>query len=153
MSDAIQSNNRFNVESGWRVSVQVPADCEHTVFDAVLESTQLRYGDYEAVTFSSAVGTQNFRSLGSGRNRPNQHNVKVPTVELSFFFAGTAGELEQVIRAIYDTHPYEEPVVYVDRVDRTLHIRGIDEDNPNRFWNRSAANEWVPHEFEMGTAP
>ena len=51
----------------------------------------------------------------------------------------------QVLRSIYASHPYEEPVVFVETCVRTLHIRGVDEDNPNRFWNNEA-EDWVPEE-------
>jgi hypothetical protein len=53
--------------------------------------------------------------------------------------------LERLIGAIYAAHPYEEPVILVSAGVRTRHITGIDEDNPNRFWNRPT-EDWVPTE-------
>ncbi|MEM9604686.1 MAG: hypothetical protein AAGA11_17615 [Pseudomonadota bacterium] len=153
MTDLPVRSDRFRVEPGWRIAVQIPADCADTVLDAVRDRAPLRYGDYEAVTYATAEGTQSFRSLGTGRNRANPAPVTVPSVELSFFCVGTPADLDAVLEAIYAAHPYEEPVVYVDRTTRTLHIRGLDEDNPNRFWNRSAAPDWVPAEFDTRTAP
>jgi len=50
-----------------------------------------------------------------------------------------------VIEAIYFAHPYEEPVIFVETGMRTLHIRGLDEENPHRFWNAERA-DWVPEE-------
>ena len=55
-----------------------------------------------------------------------------------------------VVEAIYDIHPYEEPVIYVAAVTRTLHVRYMDEDNPNRFRN-NASEDWVPKEHRDQT--
>jgi hypothetical protein len=41
--------------------------------------------------------------------------------------------LKEVVVAIYQAHPYEEPVMFSQNCTRTLHIRGADIDNLNRF--------------------
>jgi len=53
--------------------------------------------------------------------------------------------LARLIEAIYAAHPYEEPVIFVQPCLRTQHIRGQDENNPNRFWNAPTA-DWIPTE-------
>lgn len=138
-------NDRFVPEKGLRIIVQVPETHAQRVVNAVLIEDALKYGDYDSVTFQTTPGTQKFRSLGSGRNSATAKEVEVPCVELSFFLGGDDAKAVQVLKAIYASHPYEEPVVFVDQCIRTLHIRGMDEDNPNRFWN-SDAEDWVPEE-------
>ncbi|WP_241482611.1 hypothetical protein [Leisingera sp. ANG-M7] len=134
---------RFIPEDGLRITVQVPETRVQRIVEAVLAVTALKYGDYDRVTFQSAAGVQSFRSLGSGRNAATEAAVQVPCMELTFFLARDDAGAEQVLEAIYASHPYEEPVIYVAPCLRTLHIRGMDEDNPNRFWN-SAPEDWVP---------
>ncbi len=136
------SSARFNAQSGIRIAVQVPEPQLQLIIDAVCAVDPLAWGDYDRVTFASSAGTQGFHALGTGRNAASADTVTVPCVELSFF---VASDPVPVIEAIYQTHPYEEPVIFVAETHRTLHIRGLDEDNPNRFWNQ-ATPDWVPDE-------
>jgi len=139
------TSNRFTPEHGFRVIVQVPNQHAQKIVDHVLNVTALKYGDYDSVTFKTASGIQQFRSLGSGRNAATEAIVDVPCVELSFFLENIEALLTRTVEEIYSAHPYEEPVVFVETCLRTRHIRGLDEDNPNRFWNSAPAN-WVPEE-------
>ncbi len=138
-------NDRFVPENGLRIVVQVPDTHVQKIIDAVLVDDALEYGDYDCVTYRTAPGIQQFRSLGSGRNTATKKAVEVPCVELSFFLCSDEAKTLQVLRNIYSSHPYEEPVILVEPCMRTLHIRGMDEDNPNRFWNNEA-EDWVPKE-------
>lgn len=138
-------NDRFVPERGLRIIVQVPDKHAQRIVDAVLAEDTLRYGDYDSVTYRTAPGTQQFRSLGSGRNAATEKVVEVTCVELSFFIGDDEANAVQVLKTIYASHPYEEPVVFVTPCVRPLHIRGMDEDNPNRFWN-SDTEDWVPQE-------
>ena len=90
-----------------------------------------------------ASGCQQFRSLGTGYNRATNHTVEVTCVEICFFLEQSDTMLKEVVTAIYQAHPYEEPVIFIQNCLRTLHIRGADIDNPNRFWNRQGV-DWVP---------
>lgn len=138
-------NDRFIPEEGVRITVQSPEENVEQIMSAIFECDSLKYGDYDKVSFCSSIGKQQFRSLGSGRNAATEKVVEVSCVELSFFVSGKENLTVQILKAIYASHPYEEPVVFVQPCVRTLHIRGLDEDNPNRFWNNEAA-DWVPEE-------
>lgn len=146
MSDVYKSN-RFNSERVLRVSVIVPDENSGTVMDGVLTEADLKYGDYDSVVFKSSEGLQSFRSLGTGRNKATEYSVDVPCVELTFVVDDDEKIVTRVLEAIFASHPYEEPVIHVLPCVRTLHIRGLDEDNPNRFWNAPAAS-WVPKEID-----
>lgn len=143
------SNDRFVPENGLRIVVQVPETNAQKIVDAVLVEDALTYGDYDCVTYRTAPGVQQFRSLGSGRNAATTDVVEVPCVELSFFLRDSEVTAVQVLKCIYASHPYEEPVVFLEPCVRTRHIRGLDEDNPNRFWNNEA-EDWVPEEHRSG---
>lgn len=135
---------RFDTEQGYEISVQVPLSHAEPLLAVIQHSCPLRYGPYDKVSFQSALGLQRFRALPGGRNAVTKGVVAVPCVELSFFVANTE-DLPRVVEAIYDQHPYEEPVIFVRDSLRTLHRTGTDEDNPNKFWNR-AAEDWIPDE-------
>ena len=138
-------NERFNPQPSLRVTVQVPETHAQKVVEAVLTEDPLKYGDYDCVTFKTALGVQQFRSIGTGRNAKTKHVVEVPCCEISFFLGSDEKVAVGVLNAIYRAHPYEEPVIAVEPCIRTQHIRGVDEDNPNKFWN-SAPQKWVPEE-------
>jgi hypothetical protein len=145
MSLPVLETKRFTQENGYRIIVQSPDQNVLKIVEHVLAEASLKYGDYDSVTFKTAAGVQQFRSLGSGRNVATETVVEVPCVELSFFLESNEALVTRVVEAIYAAHPYEEPVVFVEACLRTVHIRGLDEDNPNRFWN-SAPADWVPKE-------
>ena len=106
-------NDRFIPQEGLRITVQTPEKNAQQITNAILDCDALKYGDYDRVSFHSSIGTQQFRSLGSGRNAETETAVEVPCVELSFFFSVTEDQAVQVLKAIYASHPYEEPVVFV----------------------------------------
>ncbi len=138
-------DDRFGINSGLQVVVQIPPAHVQEVLDAVTQIDSLVYGDYDSVSYCTGSGTQRFRSLGTGRNAKTSDAVQVPCIELSFFLNGDDDLTVQVLKAIYWAHPYEEPVIFLTPCIRTLHVRGLDEDNPNRFWNRKL-RDWVPEE-------
>ncbi|MGJ8572934.1 MAG: hypothetical protein ACSHXI_19795 [Hoeflea sp.] len=145
MSLPVLETKRFTQENGYRITVQSPDQSVPKIMEHILAEATLKYGDYDSVTFKTAAGVQQFRSLGSGRNAATKTVVEVPCVELSFFLESNEALVTRVIEAVYAAHPYEEPVVFVEACLRTVHIRGLDEDNPNRFWNAAPA-DWVPKE-------
>ena len=135
--------DRYTSETGVLIILQIPQDAAERVCAHIQTVNPMAYGDYDAVQFQTAQGQQSFRALGHGRNVATSDVVQVPCVEISFFT--TESLLDATIRAIYHAHPYEEPVIYALPVLRSLHIRGLDEDNPNRFWNQPTP-DWVPDE-------
>lgn len=144
-------SDRFSTETGQRLLVQVPEADAERVLEAILVADPLTWGDYDQVSFCTALGLQRFRSLPGGVNAPTEKAVAVSCVELQVFTTAQGAELERVVRAIYDVHPYEEPVIQIVDACRTRHIAGADEGNPNRFWNRPDA-AWVlaPHRRKQG---
>ena len=138
-------SDRFTTDHGFHITVQVPQTRAAQIIEAIQQQHPLNYGDYDSVAFQSQPGQQRFRSLGTGRNAATQQAVQVPCVELSFFLDAHPQKVTHVIEAIYAAHPYEEPVIFIVPCLRSLHVKGMDEDNPNRFWN-SQTEDWVPAE-------
>lgn len=142
-SDHESDHARYRLESGLRILVQVPCEALGRVAAAVLACDPLAHGDYDRVSFHGPAGVQRFRALGGGRNRATGDIVEVACVEWQIFTTAEGAARDALIRAIYAAHPYEEPVIHLLPAQRCRHRRGMDEDNPNRFWNRAAA-DWVP---------
>lgn len=136
-------SSRFKVEIGHRLLVQVLQPDAARVLDALLLIDPMAWRDYDRVSFMTGPGEQKFCARSGSRNVPTAETVSVPCVELQLFTCADMQELEALIHAIYDTHPYEEPVIQIVKAQGTRHIPGLDEDNPNRFWNRETA-DWVP---------
>ena len=134
---------RHWIEAGHLIDLEVPEPEVEHVLTAVRRVIRLQHGDFEAVSFASCPGTQRFRVLPGARNAATDDVVTVPCVSLRFFVPGDDDALGAVMSALYDVHPYEEPVIYIQAVRRGRHIAGADEDNPNRFWNRETP-DWVP---------
>lgn len=135
--------DRYWIEAGHLVDVEVPQTDVEALLTAVCRVWPLMHGDFEAVSFASHPGTQRFRVLPGARNAPTEAVVDVACVSLRFFVPGEGGVLSGVMSALYDVHPYEEPVIYIQDTRRGRHKRGADDNNPNRFWNRPMP-DWVP---------
>ena len=136
-------SDRFTVETGFNLAVQVPNEHAKRLLDCILIQTGLEYGLYDRVTFRTSPGVQTFRALPESRNAVTLDALEIPCVEVSFFLPNDETLLTTVLETIYRVHPYEEPVLHVTAALRTLHIPGMDEDNPNKFWNK-ANEDWVP---------
>ena len=136
---------RFTRETGHLVFIETPTEAADRLIAAIRAHDSLKWGDYDSVIYRSAEGLQEFRSLGTGRNAETSESVTVPCQTLRFFTALQGKALDELIEAIYFAHPYEEPVIGLLQMTRTCHIRGTDEHNPNRFWNRETP-DWVPTE-------
>ncbi|SHI80231.1 hypothetical protein [Wenxinia saemankumensis] len=132
--------DRYAIESGTILVVEVPASTATRVRRAIEDAAGLGYGDYDRVSFTSAEGIQRFRTLPTARNPATEDVVEARVLSLRVFLPDAA--LEPALRAIYATHPYEEPVILLSPGHRALHRRGLDEDNPNRLWN-GPAPDWI----------
>ncbi|OIQ36531.1 MAG: hypothetical protein BM558_13790 [Roseobacter sp. MedPE-SW] len=136
-------SSRFAIEQGTRVLIQVPQEAAGRVMQAILAEERLNWGDYDQVAYTTRPGVQQFRARPQARNRATDWAVEVACVELQIFVPKQGPLLEPLLRAIYHAHPYEEPVIQLVPAARSLHRRGQDEANPNRFWNQEPA-DWVP---------
>jgi len=142
---ALKDEPRFDVVPVVILRVQVPQSYAEAVLGAITEVCALRYGDYDHVSFEGAAGTQRFRSTGAGRNAATIGVARVPCTVLSMQVPQDADLLSAVLCAVYHVHPYEEPVIDLTPALGTRHVRGMDEDNHNRFWNGDTP-DWVPPE-------
>lgn len=145
LKPSLCAQTRYRVEDVLILRVQVPQTHAERILDAITQVCDLAYGDYTHVSFEEAAGTQRFAATGAGRNTATGRVVCVPCVQLTAQLPASGHVARDVVTAIYDAHPYEEPVIDLSPAFGTRHVRGMDEDNPNRFWN-SDMPDWVPSE-------
>ncbi|SEP55957.1 hypothetical protein [Thalassovita taeanensis] len=134
----------FTLHPAFHVTVQRPEAHLPEVLEAVQAVDPLTYGFYDQVSFATTPGVQRFRSCPGGRNPASETAMQVPCTELSFAVLDTdPAHLNQVLQAIFDSHPYEEPVIFVTQATYTRHVPGTGLDAPAKFWNRDTP-DWVP---------
>lgn len=137
------TSDRFTLVARLRVAVQVPAAHARRILEAAAAAAPLDYGDYDQVAFTSTEGVQQFRVLPTARLAATGEAVRVPCVEVSFLIDDDPATVTAVMAALYQVHPYDEPVICLDPVITGRNRPGWNDSNPNKFWNRPA-EDWVP---------
>lgn len=129
------------VVSSYQVRVQIPPENVEEVLHAVLQVEPLEYGDYQKVAFRHRQGTQQFEPTANACSG-KLGLIQVPCDEVSFVIPHNQETLSCVIEAVFDAHPYEEPVIQIQSILSTRLRPGAQKDNPRKWWNRSAL-QWV----------
>jgi hypothetical protein len=123
------------IEMGYLVRVQIPADDVSRVLESITQVSPLRYGNYEQVAFRYNAGTLQFKPL-EGSQDGDIDLIHVACDEISFYLPKNEKMLAAVIEAIFESHPYEEPVILIQEVLSTRFKYTGTKDNPNKWWNR-----------------
>jgi hypothetical protein len=116
------------IAHGNHVRVQIPTDDVSAVLDAVVELSSLRYGSYEQVAFTTNAGSQQFKPL-EGSKPGDTDLITISCNEISFTVPKNDETVAAVIEAIFQSHPYEEPVILIQEVMSTRFKYGKTEDN------------------------
>ena len=100
----------------YRVAVFVPAEDVEKLLAAVLQVTNLQYGNYRGVSWTSANGKERFTPVKGAfptvGTIGKQETVSMARVEFSL--PRDKQLLQRVMReAIYPNHQWEEPVISV----------------------------------------
>lgn len=119
----------------YHVRVQIPTDEVSTVLEAIIKVSPLRYGNYEQVAYRCSAGTLQFKPL-EGSKPGDDDLIHIPCDELSFTVPKNDKMITSVIEAIYQNHPYEEPVIIIQEVMSTRFKYGQTNDDQNKWWNR-----------------
>jgi hypothetical protein len=124
----------YRLEPAYLVTVHVPNANVDKVLAAVVAAVGLDYGKYDQVAYLDAPGLEQFRPLAGSKAGEQPAAGREPTTNVSFSVPQDSGILKKALDAIYATHSYEEPVIYVRGVWRTRSTNP-DNANPNRWWN------------------
>ena len=98
--------------------VQIPSDDVPRVLNAIAKATSLRYGNYERVSFRCCQGMQQYKPL-AGSKTGEAELVNILSDEISFTVPRHAKTITAVIDALFESHPYEEPVILIQDVMST----------------------------------
>lgn len=127
----------FRLDPVYVITVHVPDTDVERVLARIVATAPLRYGPFDQVAFLSASGIEQFRPGPGSRAGEQPYASRVATTRITFSIVRELELLRAVVAAIRDSHPYEEPVLFVTASFAGRAIRDLAEDaNPNRWWNR-----------------
>jgi hypothetical protein len=95
----------------------------------------LEYGKYDRVAYIDAEGMEQYRPLAGSKAGAQQTVTRTPSRVVTVSVVHDRAMLQKVVDAIYQAHPYEEPVIYITEGWRSRST-SADEKNPNRWWNQ-----------------
>ncbi len=122
------------IEEEYLVRVQIPVDDVSRVLEAIINITPLKYGNYEQVAFRYGGGTLQFKPFEG--SKPGETDlIHVPCDEISFTVPKNDEMIAGVIEAIFESHPYEEPVILIQEVMSTRFKYGQTKDNTIKWWH------------------
>jgi hypothetical protein len=128
-------NESASIVGEYLVRVQIPPEDVTQVLDAITSVAPLTYGRYEQVAFRSKTGTLQFKPLEG--SKPGQTSLyQLPSDEISFTLPQDEQILAAVIETIFESHPYEEPVIMIQPVMSTRFKYESANDNPNKWWHK-----------------
>ena len=116
------------------VRVQIPPEDVPRILSVITSVAPLKYGKYEQVAFRSNTGILQFKSL-EGSIQGETGLEQLPSDEISFTLPRDDQVITAVIEAIYESHPYEEPVILIQPVMSTRFKYETAQDNPNKWWH------------------
>ena len=126
----------YRMERAYFVLVHVPTDNMEKVLAAVSAAVGLEYGHYDQVAYIDAEGLEQDRPLAGSKMGEVPEAGRAPSKVLTFSVPHDAVILQKALDAIYTSHAYEEPVIYVTEVWRSR-ATSSDEKNPNKWWNNT----------------
>jgi hypothetical protein len=135
LSSAVQSKH-FRLEPVWFIHVELASRDDARVRDAVAEAVGLHYGAHDRVAMETSDGVQYFHPTKGSHAGEGDRTITMQVRVLSFSIPCEDALLTAALEAIYHTHSYEEPVIYImqSMASRAIYAEG--RDNPNRWWNR-----------------
>lgn len=99
----------------YRIKVYVIEDCVEKVLSAVQRVTSLKYGNYDGVSWSSHPGIERCtpregsNTWGGTIDAP----FSIASVQVEFSIPRDKQLLSQVVEMIFETHPWDEPVISI----------------------------------------
>lgn len=115
MDTTILNAKKADLEKCCLFRVQIPTGDVAQVLKSITNITPLRYGNYDQVVFRHSTGSQQFRPR-AGSKTGESELVCIACDEISFTVPKDNQVITDVIDAIFESHPHEEPVIIIQEV-------------------------------------
>jgi hypothetical protein len=105
----------------YRISVYVPPSSLDAVLAAARRHSSLQYGQYDHVAHWTSVGVEHFHPLPTAKPEIGSigQTSRIDTIRLEFAIERDPDLLDRLVGDVLETHPWEEPVVFVDEAYAT----------------------------------
>ena len=129
------------LEAEWTIVIDTPTAGVNSVIHALEENIPMTQGPYDCCSFVQESGFQRFRALEGSHAGAEGTIQQTPASRITFSIPTEEAILKQVFVTIFKHHVNEEPTIRVFPAFGSRSRLLNDEDNPNRYWNRSDAAE------------
>ncbi|NMC36020.1 hypothetical protein GYA49_03160 [Candidatus Beckwithbacteria bacterium] len=100
----------------YQITVYIIPEKAKVLIDAIKQVTELNYGNYHGVYFQSPAGEEFYQLKPEAEPNQNIDPEKIyssKTVKLEFSIPKDEQLLQKIIAAIWQVHPWKEPVIRV----------------------------------------
>ncbi|MGI9316169.1 MAG: hypothetical protein ACR2QW_02455 [bacterium] len=129
------------LESEWVVTIDTPTGGVDTVLAALEKDLSIVQGPYDCCTFVRETGYQRFRALEGSHAGAEGTIQQTPASQIVFSIPQNKNLLTKAFEIIFSAHVNEEPTIRVEEAWGARSKLLDDKDNPNRYWNRTDAEE------------
>ncbi len=129
------------LELEWVVTIDTPTAGVDQVTSALGAALTLVQGNYDNCLFVRENGYQQFRALEGSHAGAEGTIQRTPASQIEFSIAPDTSLLHRVFEVVFAAHVNEEPTVRITEAVGSRSKLLDDTDNPNRYWNRSDAEE------------
>lgn len=127
----------WRLDPVFTIAVELGERDDDRIRHAVQERYDLRYGDYDNVSFESAHGIQRYRGQPDAITTPLIDETVRDVSVWRFSIPRDSEMLAGILDIVYDLHSYEEPVIHVVETHATRTRADVDRNGSNRGWNRT----------------
>ncbi len=129
------------LEREWLITVDTPTGGVAPVVEALGRELPLVQGPYDNCLFVRDSGYQRFRALAGSHAGAEGTVQQTPAQQIVFSLAPDPALLAKAFDVIFSVHVNEEPTIRVEEVWGCRSKLLDDKDNPNRYWNRTDADD------------
>jgi hypothetical protein len=110
------------LQEAYRITSFIPPQHLDEVLQAIVAEAPLTYGPYDKSAWWSAPGTEQFEPRAGAKPTVGQvgKTERVPTIRLEFVIPREPQLLDRVLAALLQSHPWQEPAVFIDPTTVTV---------------------------------
>lgn len=127
----------WRLDPVFTIAVELGERDDDRIRHAVQARYDLRYRDYDNVSFESARGLQRYRGQPDAITTPLVEETVRDVSVWRFSIPRDTEILTGILDIVYEMHSYEEPVVHVVETHAVRTRAGVDRNGANRGWNRT----------------